>query len=474
MSAQLINSGYLNQDISPLIPNMPTGIPEQKIKSPKKREREDQDENRGVVINALFGKKIPLAVSDIQKAPKEVPTVFTIQKAPFLQCVEDVFSSSDDDSVALSPFSDWTDQERLDAVNQLERMKIPLGRSCLLKIYQVLKNFQKHLCENRRVSYPARYHVSSTTLENSSIAFDLEIYHNKKANLIFPTIQANHIQSGTSKRVYRVFALGSPRIRAYGEVFPPSSVDKIEVFHEIGAREQEGLIKFQDKEWIAKIYRIFYQHVIVNGQEFNRQVIEMKCYQGDLFDLMTQTQLSNQTKLSYSIQLMQALADIHDEQLIHRDIKPENILVDGEKIGLTDFGTMCKENDRRLKMIPVGTKGYLAPELMIRRSEQLECVAEREVLSEEKIGVSLDIWAAGCTLWLLWGEGHVYPWYEDAITQSPNYSVVLDKIKRFDRAHIDPKNKMMFIIWNMLRYDSQQRWSAREVLEQLKGGKMDA
>lgn len=54
---------------------------------------------------------------------------------------------------------------------------------------------------------------------------------------------------------------------------------------------------------------------------------------------------------------------------IYRDIKPENILLksidDDTSIKLADFGFAAKEGDPYAKQ-PVGTPGYLAPEIIRR------------------------------------------------------------------------------------------------------------
>jgi serine/threonine protein kinase len=58
--------------------------------------------------------------------------------------------------------------------------------------------------------------------------------------------------------------------------------------------------------------------------------------------------------------------DLHSSFIIHRDLKPSNILIDGDKVAITDFGMACKFSvplgDGFEAM--VGTQSYRSPELV--------------------------------------------------------------------------------------------------------------
>ena len=51
--------------------------------------------------------------------------------------------------------------------------------------------------------------------------------------------------------------------------------------------------------------------------------------------------------------MIDAIKEIHDVGHIHRDIKPENFRVHGNKLYITDFGTILKYKDETGKIIAV-------------------------------------------------------------------------------------------------------------------------
>jgi serine/threonine protein kinase len=71
-------------------------------------------------------------------------------------------------------------------------------------------------------------------------------------------------------------------------------------------------------------------------------------------------------------QLLEAVSDMHDRQIVHRDIKPENILIKnskkakkgGPKALLADFGIACLIFDESLTKQLCGTPGYIDPYIL--------------------------------------------------------------------------------------------------------------
>ena len=75
-------------------------------------------------------------------------------------------------------------------------------------------------------------------------------------------------------------------------------------------------------------------------------------------------------------QLLDALAAVHRAGVVHRDVKPANLLLEPTGTGrprllLADFGVAVVSGDSRLPRVPgpVGTDGFLPPELLEARVE---------------------------------------------------------------------------------------------------------
>jgi serine/threonine protein kinase/tetratricopeptide (TPR) repeat protein len=73
-------------------------------------------------------------------------------------------------------------------------------------------------------------------------------------------------------------------------------------------------------------------------------------------------------KMSWIVQLLQALSYLHSHDIIHRDLKPSNILIDAEKkLKVLDFGLAVQINHARGV---TGTLSYMSPEAL--RDEVLD------------------------------------------------------------------------------------------------------
>jgi serine/threonine protein kinase/cytochrome c-type biogenesis protein CcmH/NrfG len=72
------------------------------------------------------------------------------------------------------------------------------------------------------------------------------------------------------------------------------------------------------------------------------------------------------------VRIAAGLAAAHAAGLIHRDIKPANILLEGERVKITDFGLVRQEGDAGLSQsgVVAGTPQYMSPEQA--RSEPID------------------------------------------------------------------------------------------------------
>lgn len=64
------------------------------------------------------------------------------------------------------------------------------------------------------------------------------------------------------------------------------------------------------------------------------------------------------------IGLAEALVALHKVPIVHRDLKPSNVLVAANGPRMIDFGIAHAVGDTRLTTSPIGTVGYMAPEVV--------------------------------------------------------------------------------------------------------------
>ncbi|MFS7902752.1 putative dual-specificity kinase TKL-Pl-4 family [Helianthus anomalus] len=87
----------------------------------------------------------------------------------------------------------------------------------------------------------------------------------------------------------------------------------------------------------------------------------------------------------FALDIAKGLSYLHSKKIIHLDVKPENILIDSQnkKLKLADFGEAVFDPFELFTSGEVGTRGYMAP----------------EVLSKKPYGFKCDVYSFAICLW---------------------------------------------------------------------------
>jgi tRNA A-37 threonylcarbamoyl transferase component Bud32/tetratricopeptide (TPR) repeat protein len=156
--------------------------------------------------------------------------------------------------------------------------------------------------------------------------------------------------------------------------------------------------------------------------------------------------------------LASTLAFIHSNGIRHKDIKPRNILVSGERILFSDFGSshaFQKDGDSATEGPAFGhTVRYCAPEVIV----------------EVKRNRSADVFSLGCvfTELILWTHGHSVPRYHHQRATTSNdmttsaYHATLDKVDSFFLSDGDLAAPFKAIIQPMIAKEPRERLTASE------------
>ncbi|WP_254715212.1 serine/threonine-protein kinase [Actinomadura sp. NAK00032] len=121
--------------------------------------------------------------------------------------------------------------------------------------------------------------------------------------------------------------------------------------------------------------------------EDGRPWIVMELIQGRSLErlLAERGRLSARQVAGIGLAMLDALSAAHAQGVVHRDVKPANVLLEGERVVLTDFGIAAVEGDATLTRsgAVLGTPAYMSPE---------------QVRGETTTPAS-DLWSLGATLY---------------------------------------------------------------------------
>ena len=115
---------------------------------------------------------------------------------------------------------------------------------------------------------------------------------------------------------------------------------------------------------------------------------------GELFQVLTERVcFSEEQAKVLMLQTLQAIAVMHEHNIVHRDMKLENILLTSTgNVKVSDFGFAKFLEDGHLLTELLGTPGYLSPEL-------IECNLYSN--SGTGYGKPVDMWACGVIMYTL-------------------------------------------------------------------------
>lgn len=176
---------------------------------------------------------------------------------------------------------------------------------------------------------------------------------------------------------------------------------------------------------------------------------------GELFDYVVQKGTLTEEEASRIVRkVTSALVYMHSRNVIHRDMKPENLLLAHKprsshdiEVKIIDFGLSKILSDGPVTGSFLGTRGYLAPEMIQRRNYTK----------------SVDAWALGVVIFVLLCG--CLPFDDDCQT-IPNSPDLRAKFTlRFPRWAKDLSHSAKDLLNHLLSVDSRKRYTAEEAME---------
>lgn len=221
----------------------------------------------------------------------------------------------------------------------------------------------------------------------------------------------------------------------------------------INQQKEEPAIQTQ-----CKHPNIITLHEVFESKKRILMILEY-CQGVDLYQFIKNRSSQNKQQIDADIRfivkcILQAVAYLHENNVVHRDIKPGNVLLKSKnsyrQIKLADFGLSLRFESQGLSRFfshKCGTLIYMAPELV---ENNMDC------------SKSVDIWAVGQCMAILCNNAN-HPFVNKGDTEEKIKKIILSGKLGIDKLNCDPKAK--HFMDKLLQVTPSQRYTANEALE---------
>jgi hypothetical protein len=172
---------------------------------------------------------------------------------------------------------------------------------------------------------------------------------------------------------------------------------------------------------------------------------------GELFDYVVEKGTLSEEEASVLVRkITSAVAHMHGLDIIHRDLKPENLLLTSKgpdaEIKLIDFGLAKVVQREAVASSFLGTKGYLAPEMLQRNSYDK----------------AIDMWALGVIVFVLLCG--CLPFDDDSSKIASESAARKKFALRFPKWAASLSNSAKDLLNNLLEINPKTRFTAHQAL----------
>jgi len=185
----------------------------------------------------------------------------------------------------------------------------------------------------------------------------------------------------------------------------------------------------------------------------------------DLMDYLDKfgSRLTNKIRLRIGTQIANGLVYLHQNLILHTDLKPDNILITGNQIKITDFGSSVFVNKKTLSV----KTSHLKCTPTHRPPEGFVCVNTKSFTLDLKF----DMWSFGIIMYELWSGCPIYlqriiPAYNKNVADNV-YEDNLFQTILTDAFHKDIRLYLPKIFYNCISIGSEYRPTAQCILDGL-------